>query len=329
MLIPAYWSEAVLRVKRPGARHEKVIRRWGWSSVSQDEAQAHAQARATAAELVFLTGGDVPHREAQHEYPAQDGLPIREEVVDHVGASVVTRNGYGALCLNTPNVLFADIDDPLPPPPSAGWRWLGLALLLLAGLGLLRGWPAGPWALGAWLGHMAFQRIHRSREKKRFPGRALAWSRVTEFADKHPDWHLRIYETPRGLRALVMHRTFDPRDPETAQALSELSNDALFQRLCARQQCFRARVSPKPWRIPGMGSSRPPRRLWPLAGKRLEEHRQWVQRYTEASTGFAACRFARAIGPEVVCPEAEAVRALHDRLSRALAGAPDAPLPLA
>ena len=39
--------------------------------------------------------------------------------------------------------------------------------------------------------------------------------RVDWFLEKHPDWHLRIYRTPAGLRLLAMHQTFGP-DEEVA-----------------------------------------------------------------------------------------------------------------
>lgn len=318
MLIPTYWAEARTRVRRPGARHEKVIRRWGWAEESQAAAELHAQARVEAAKDVFLSGETVAHREAQHEYPVGSELPIREEVVQRIGPNVVTRNGYGALCLNTPDVLFADIDDPLPPGQPRAWALLGWGLLFFAVLCLLQRASFGPLAMGVWAGYFLGQRIYWNRVAQRFSGRDQSWHRVNEFIARNPDWHLRVYETPRGLRALAMHRTFNPAEAETAQALGALSNDALFQRLCAQQGCFRARVSPKPWRVPGMGSLRPPRRLWPLSGEKLDEHRGWVARYEAACEGFAACKFIKSLGAtEKSCPQTQVVQALHDGLSHA------------
>lgn len=37
-------------------------------------------------------------------------MPIREEIIGRAGDAVITRNGYGACCLNVPNVLFGDVD---------------------------------------------------------------------------------------------------------------------------------------------------------------------------------------------------------------------------
>ncbi|MFT4843826.1 MAG: hypothetical protein ACI8UD_002340 [Planctomycetota bacterium] len=51
----------------------------------------------------------VPSHERKLPYGGL-GLPIREEIVARNGADIITRNGYGARCLNEPDVLFADID---------------------------------------------------------------------------------------------------------------------------------------------------------------------------------------------------------------------------
>jgi hypothetical protein len=56
--------------------------------------------------------------------------------------------------------------------------------------------------------------------------------------------------------------------------LRELGNDPLYAALCKRQQCFRARLGPKPWRaqLPMPPGSFPARRcreaefaIWPAA----------------------------------------------------------------
>ena len=49
-------------------------------------------------------------REARVAYNGSNGVPIREEVFAKHDDIIITRNLYGSLCLNTPNVLFADID---------------------------------------------------------------------------------------------------------------------------------------------------------------------------------------------------------------------------
>src|SRR5258708_31387459 len=72
--------------------------------------------------------------EWKNEY-ALDGFttPIREEVLQRRDGTVMTRNSYGAHCLNTERVAIADID--LPEPPSAV-RFPVVTLLLLASVAI-------------------------------------------------------------------------------------------------------------------------------------------------------------------------------------------------
>jgi hypothetical protein len=55
-------------------------------------------------------GPEVERQEKRVSYNGSEGVPIREEVIQFHGDAVVSRNIYGALCINTPDVLFADID---------------------------------------------------------------------------------------------------------------------------------------------------------------------------------------------------------------------------
>jgi hypothetical protein len=56
----------------------------------------------------------LPRREVRSNYGVE-GVPIREQIVQRDGDVIITRNSYGALCLNSPDVLFADIDHAQPP----------------------------------------------------------------------------------------------------------------------------------------------------------------------------------------------------------------------
>lgn len=61
---------------------------------------------------------NLTRRERKTPYNGADGVPIREEVVAKNGEAVLTRNSYGALCLNTSEVLFIDVDnEQLVSPP--------------------------------------------------------------------------------------------------------------------------------------------------------------------------------------------------------------------
>src|SRR5687768_18009586 len=114
MQVPSFWAEA--RVQHRERGRQVTVRRFGWSDDSVAEAQLHAELRAADALKRILAGEDLPRRDHKVTYGGAEGLPIREEVVARSGSAVLTRNGYGALCLNTPDALFVDVDlsDDLP-----------------------------------------------------------------------------------------------------------------------------------------------------------------------------------------------------------------------
>src|SRR5688572_3564263 len=114
MLVPRYWAEHRIQL-REGRGPQTTIRRWGWSGVGQAEAEAHARERAEAVAAEVRAGrklSSAERRESKVAYNGADGLPIREEVLREFSEAdaVVTRNQYGAHCLNVRDVLFADVD---------------------------------------------------------------------------------------------------------------------------------------------------------------------------------------------------------------------------
>lgn len=149
--------------------------------------------------------------------------------------------------------------------------------------------------------------------------------RVRDFASRHPDWSLRAYRTPNGLRLLATHRPFDAASPEVEAFFEAVAADPVYRRMCARQRCFRARLTAKPWRIDIADRLRPRPGVWPVRPERLPQRRAWTERYDAVAAGYAACRFIGTVGRDVVCDELRDVVALHDRESRAL----EASLPIA
>lgn len=108
MIVPDYWAEARRQQKKSGK--QITVRRFGWSTSSQEDAQAMADARADEAMRRINAGEKLDWREQKVPHNGADGLPIREEVLARHGDEVITRNSYGAHCLNSPKALFADID---------------------------------------------------------------------------------------------------------------------------------------------------------------------------------------------------------------------------
>lgn len=252
-----------------------------WGWSDQDIASARQMAANRLAELARKV--ELGSQLNRYGY-GQGERPLREPLIQPVpGAdALISRNAYGALVLNTARVFFADID--LPEPTSGG---------LLGGL---------------------------FGKKLADPAEA-ALRRLREWHARQPDWALRIYRTKAGLRLLATHDQFDPVSSDTQQLLASLGSDPLYTTLCRTQACFRARLTPKPWRI---GLTAPAWR-YPFETPALEARFQsWLHSYDAASPRFAVCRLLAELGPRSPIAEASAVLAVHDRYA-----CPPGNLPLA
>ncbi len=318
MLIPSYWAEASVKARREN--RQMTIRRFGWSELNQEEAQHHAESRAQEALERLMAGEKLERREPKVAYNGAQGVPIREEVLSRHNDAVITRNLYGARCLNTPNVLFADIDFVVPSKPKLFYSsvfFVVISVFLVAynivGLGLTCLLSLATWFLSHHLGTW----IWTQHLKTQPSAEQSAMQRVDTFLDKHPEWHLRIYRTPAGLRLLAMHKTFGPDEPTVASVFKEIQADKIYVQMCSNQHCFRARVSPKPWRI-GIASHLKPRPgVWPIKPERLPERIRWVEEYERQAVAYASCRFLIAKGSNRVDSAVEEIRQLHDDLCQA------------
>jgi len=323
MIIPSYWAEARLQERLRG--RQLTLRRFGWSELSAEAAQAHAEQRVKEAMAAARAGAKPARRDLKVAYGGVHGLPIREEVLERHGDLAVTRNAYGARCLNVPDVLFADVDF----PDEAGSRLVvacGAVLVLLA---LLATWPRH----SAWLSVGALfvallmsspmaLAVHRFWQRRGPSPERTALRRFEAFVAAHPDWRLRVYRTPGGLRALALHRRFDPLEPAVDEFFRALRGDTVYGAMCKTQRCFRARVSPKPWRIGIEAHLRPRPGTWPLTAEGLVLRRAWVAAYEDRSVGFASCRLLVELGQAPVDARAAEVQALHDRWCRVDSGLP-------
>ena len=247
MIVPEYWAEGRRRERLPD--RQLTVRRFGWSDISQEDAQRHADERTTEAFERIARGEKLPRREPKVRYNGADGVPIREEIAERFRDAVVTRNSYGARCLNTPDVLFADLDCPEPGSTTlpgcaayaagiAGAIWLASTgvVTYLGGVGLVV-------ILAIVITILERTLLTQTRWQAR------AMQRLRAFVAKNSEWHLRVYRSPNGLRLLAMHKTFDPRSEEVDSAFRAFGVDPVYRTMCQKQNCFRARLSAKPWRI--------------------------------------------------------------------------------
>lgn len=330
MIVPRYWAEGRLR-HRDDAR-QITVRRFGWSDASQEEAQANADRRTREALDRLVAGETLPRRERKVPYNGAEGVPIREEIVSRHGDMVVTRNSYGARCLNVPDVLFADLDF------SAGMPFayfLAIFAAVLPCVFLFR-WkslvadgilPTIPGVLGRLfaaliLGGIVAALTYQLGILLRGGIKEITQRRIRRFAASHPDWNLRVYRTPGGYRILVTNRTFLADDPQVDTCFQELRADSVYARMCLRQRCFRARVSPKPWRVGIPDHLKPRPGAWPVATERLPARLAWIERYEAVARAFAACAFVESVGSGVIDPTVRECMELHDALCGANSGRP-------
>jgi hypothetical protein len=334
MLVARHWAEHRIR-HREGRGPQVTIRRWGWSDESADAAAAKARERAEAALAEHLAGRRIGRREGMPGYHGADGVPIREEILaEHPECgAVITRNAYGARCLNVEDVLFADVDDPEGPDPRLRLYHAGLvifavvAMPLLALTGIMTA-ATGAWILGAVLVLIAIWhgmtlahslRLRAARQRAQDP---VAMRELLEgWIALHPDWRLRLYRSPAGWRVLATHGPEQPGSAIVSAFFAHLGGDPVYAAMCRKQGCFRARLTGKPWR---MGVTlRPPRGSWPHRTPEAQDRRaRFAAACDAAAPGFAACRFVAEVGTAPEHPRCAAVRDLHDRESRALTDLP-------
>ncbi len=363
MLVAKYWAEARLQHKF-SARKQKnsqiTIRRLGWSNESQQAAEAIAQQRAKEAMQQAIQDPEASSLQARREnagegYNGADGLPIREEIVEENNKSVITRNSYGALCLNTPDVMFIDIDDNYQldilgkigsPTKIKAWMVLAILIWMIFIYKIVNdfvypgtdcyGLPKETsliWSfimiMGSvfiamffsavilfFLSSLFFSTIESIYRIQHSP-----LKRIESFARKHPQWIMNLYRTKAGYRLLVLHQKFDPTDELLWKSLHKLGVDPLYSRMCRLQKCFRARLTPKPWRIGIQNPIAKGRRAWHARYAQMLERIQWVADYQKLSCFYASCHLVKQYSPDLVQPhldpEIEAVLLLHDKLTQA------------
>ncbi|MEQ8843534.1 MAG: hypothetical protein RIB58_01670 [Phycisphaerales bacterium] len=231
---------------------------WGSSETSLQDAEHNARARAEAmlAEVIDQDDSSLHHYEYQrHDMPE----PIVQDIVDREGNRIaaITTNRYGASVLNTARLVFVDIDFPEPSPP--------------------------PGLLGRLLG--------RKPAAEDFHGAAL--SRLRDWASDDPNRGARVYKTAAGLRYLLTHPMLSPDGEDTAHLMAELSADPLYARLCRAQGSFRARLSPKPWRLGIRGT---PKLTYEKLEPADDATRKWLHDYRQASQRYAVCALVDQVG---------------------------------
>ncbi len=318
MIIPQYWAERSACDRR--AKRQITVKRFGWSDISEEDAEGNAQRRADEALARLLAGENLTRREPKVAYNGADGIPIREEIVSRHGSCVVTRNSYGARCLNSPDALFADVDHDFSPSLRIAFGFILAAIALGIAVGSYyesRGLKIGLPILAVLFGYTVIKGIYDLLLKLRGGPEMKVLRSIRHFLKKNPGWSIRIYRTPAGNRLLATHRTFSPSEPAVMEFFKSVGADPIYQKMCMNQQCFRARVTAKPWRVGITGPMRLKGGVWPVVAERRAARSEWIERYESAARSHAACRFVETAGSGVIAPDLQSLVDLHDDLSRA------------
>jgi hypothetical protein len=276
MKLYRYWASAERSINDPRGKNKKnlIIKKWGGSNVSQEDA---AQIAAAALDKVIakINAEGIKQsawtRDACYSYDVRD---IPEEIIgDCDGRRGVTRNRVGCVVMNITDAMFVDIDKKF----QKGF------------VGKLFG----------------------NTEEKFLTG-FEAWLK------KHPDMGARVYRTAGGLRYLFTHAPVAINDQSLAWQ-SEMNADPLYIKLCKTQQCYRARLSPKPYRI---GLKKPVNQYPRVTGPQQQEFGTWLATYNNKSQSFAVCQFVKAFGNQRVHSDLAAIVQEHDRATKATSNLP-------
>ena len=243
---------------------------WGASNESPESAMQRAKERLKKFEHLVKTGFT---DKSDYEYGY-----IREEVLDEILAddgtvlAALTRNNYGAIILNAVNVMFGDIDESSPP---------------------------------GFLGRL-FGSKHKDKN--------YYLEKIEQYQKENPDLSIIVYETFAGLRFVITNRTYDLENTHDRMSMLKmfgaLKVDPLYLRLCQQQGCFRARLTPKPWRI---NTERPPSR-YPRSDRRvINDFEDWLQDYEMASTSKTVVKVLKEFGGAHTHPDVRKILDIHDR----------------
>lgn len=143
--------------------------------------------------------------------------------------------------------------------------------------------------------------------------RRFGWSSTSQ-ADADVNARARVEEALGVLRSLGPKGL---RDFTRREFMSFVGVDPLYECMCRLQKCFRARVSPKPWRA-HMPEHFRAGGTWPVTDPaKLAARAAWVRKYEDLTRGYAACRFAEVVGDGAADPQIAAIQALHDEMCQA------------
>ena len=319
----------------------------------------------------YNEGNGIPIREeiiSKHNFP-ENKLSNTINNSAAVTKLIVTRNSYGAQVANIDNIAIIDVDnDDLlrhkypddynhhgfmpaflvhqsnPSTKIKNWAFVFVFIIIasvIAWLGLSWSWLLVV-MIGAtvYLWQQASAR-DKARAQKYADDEASLLPYITDLIKKRIAIHstecFRLYGTPAGFRIIAVHNTIAPNDNLVAEWFEYFHADANYVRLCQVQQCFRARLTAKPWRMSEVENKElakdiPAKNFWfgsentnvddsiEQRQNELKARKQWTVSYDKYAKNYRACRYVESFsGKDAVdrniaaTPAIDAFIEWHDR----------------
>lgn len=112
----------------------------------------------------------------------------------------------------------------------------------------------------------------------------------------------RIYDTYKGCRVLVVNKDFSPRNEISKRMMSDFNSDYLYRHLCIKQNCYRASLTPKPYRI----NQKLIKVIYPDRNQQQQQIlSDWIDQYNKKSSDFSTCHFIAQYGQVKINPVIE------------------------
>ena len=119
---------------------------------------------------------------------------------------------------------------------------------------------------------------------------------------------MRAYETCKGIR-LIGDIYINPDGDKFKKMMKMLNADWMFTIMCQKQSCYRARLTPKPYRM----KIKSIKYKWPMTPSEYESARGWVAEYEKESELYSTVRLVKEYGTSLVDNH---IVKIHDGMTR-------------
>lgn len=119
--------------------------------------------------------------------------------------------------------------------------------------------------------------------------------------------NFRLYKTAGGFRAIETSTSWNPTNYIVQKLMKSVYADPLYIALCRSQECFRARLTPKPWRIWGT-----------IDYDNFTTGNEWIKEQGEYESEVKVCSLFKIIGEDKIDDKFKEVIIYHDNITKAL-----------